>query len=635
MPNDSIALTKAHEVWSMWISNGTVRPTDYDYEFADAVAGIIGAPSGADLLRHLQTSKATALELIIAALNALRPFGGMLADLLAMYEQIGARANENESLRIKIGNEDEGIDESLHYFREMVESVHYLVASVSAPFDESEWLWSCPLRPRKVEVAPEPIRDWLDHYQGDGDLGSYQMPIPPVPACGVAAVDKLASDMVEVLEGHRHLLLNYAPSLRDLRNVWTSAGRDELTSEDHGMTRTFFFAATDHWLATHVRAVHEWVANIRSTSQEIEAVNETVQAMTKWLDAAPLQRRILGQVVRQLSDVLSLPAWRKRHEIYSAWIVTLVKEALPKERVQFIVRDGIFAMPFRAVHLADIFTSAGIVELWSELKSPIIDPVGHGRKNAIQPDYRFVRSTRQSFQSTTARQHDAIQDTLLAIEVKQYFKAAKKNPGQALADYTKGLPNAQVFLAAYGPVSANVLDLVPAENRSRAEVFRDVRPFHEERSKLIEAISNMLPPPRSSKSRLYSPPFLAAVLTWSPLVHDLDLYVYRGETDEVAQINYQSPVSFYGHLIQDAFDGGPETVELFNADEETRILVHSHQGVPLADAQPKLQIAGPNGVQLFQLPSDFPSNGTTWHAATISAGNPIDVQLGTGCVRAP
>lgn len=634
MLDDPVALTRAHKVWSKWIADGTVRPSDYDRDFAEAIAGIVGAPSGTTLLRHLQSSGHSALELVMAALQAVRPFGEMLADLLAMYAQIGARGNENESLRIKIGDDDDGLDESLHSFRETVESVRYVIDSIGAPFDEVEWLWSCPLRASWPEETPESIRDWLDHYNGR-DLGSYGMPIPRVPASGLAAVDKLAIDVIDVLEAHRRYLLSYASSLHDLRNTWVPADKDAHSRRDKGMTSGAFFAATDHWLSTHALAVHAWVAGLRSNSGDGGAINETVEDVTKWLRSMPLQQRLLSQVLRQLTDILSLPAWRKRHEIYSAWIVTLINKAVPKERLQFIVRDGVFAMPFRAVHLADILCSTGVVEFWSELKSPLSDPVGHGRKNGIQPDYRFVQSTRQTFQSSSSGKTDPTQGTMLAIEVKQYLKSAKKNPGQALADYTRGLPKARVFLVAYGPVSQNVMEYVPDATRSRAEVFRDVRPFEEGQSRLKDAISEMFPPPQLSDSSSTGMPFMTVSLTWSPSVHDLDLYVYHGTTDEGSTINYQSPRSFFGYLTQDAFDGGPETVELLNANEETRIVVHSHEGVPLMDACPTLQITGPNGIGVLQLPSGFPADGTTWHAATIGVGDPAEVRKGTGSIGTP
>jgi hypothetical protein len=363
-----------------------------------------------------------------------------------------------------------------------------------------------------------------------------------------------------------------------------------------------------------------------------------IDETNEWLSRLPTSQPYRDKLLRQLTDVLSLPAWGKRHDVYAAWIVTLFGNALPDTQLRFIVNDGIFAMPFRATHLADIDCPAGVVELWSELKSPLSAPDGRGRAAGIQPDYRFVQSSRRMFAPRTDEPSDPGQNTILAVEVKQYLKAAKKNPGQALADYTRGLPQARVFIAAYGPVSKNVLDYVPAKNRPRAHVFRDVQPHHSGAASLRDAVSKAIPTSLpSNRRRTQEPlPFMTVSVDWTPSVHDLDLYVSQGvNPSNIESINYQSPDSSFGRLVKDAFDGGPETVEIFHADAEIRIVVHSHQGIPLLDAQPTLRITGPGGQGVFRLPADFPSAATTWHAATICGGPSGNLRPGTGAANTP
>lgn len=641
MPFSTEIIAEAHVVWSKWVEAEVVRPQDYDRDLADAIAKILTSGSRNSLQLNLQKNSTPALDLIRATIESMRPFGRMLSDLFELYCQIGARTKLGDSLRIQIGPND-GLDETLESFREMNETIESVVGKGRSLVSESDWLWSLPLRRRtqasgnEYDQLPPSIRKWVSSYEGNDY--SYETAVPCPPMTGLARLDKVVAAVVDVLQAYRRNLVCIAPTLSALTTIWIEnhGNANEVVHETGAvLTSAAFFSATDHWLLSGAVAAHQVVTDYHSGSLTDDEIDLAINATNEWLSSLPLHHSYTDEWVRKVTDLLSLPAWGKRHEVYSAWIVTQLNVALPQNRLQFIVNDGVFSMPFKPTHLADMTSAKGIVELWSELKSAITKPVGHGRKSMIQPDYRFVQTSRQNYNDLTASANPVV-DTILAVEVKQYLKAAKKNPGQALADYTTGLPNAKVFLAAHGPVSLNVLEYVPIGNHSRAQIFRDVRPLQAGAISFTNAVSTELtrlaPPdngPPKGQSRLTT-----VSVVWKKSVHDLDLYVSQGKSwSNELTICYHSPTKSFGRLVEDAFDGGPECVELFEAIEETRVVVHSHGSIPLVEAQPKVIITG-NGFQsTIELPADFPSAAITWHAATMGAGSSGTVQQGSGAVR--
>ncbi|MEV2242096.1 hypothetical protein [Micromonospora sp. NPDC049891] len=326
---------------------------------------------------------------------------------------------------------------------------------------------------------------------------------------------------------------------------------------------------------------------------------------------APVDVEVLREAVETM---LALPIWGRRHEFYSAWLVTEFDKALP-ERLTFRVQEGILAFPFRATPIADMESAAGPIELWAELRSPYHNPIGASRKNGIQPDYRFLAGP------------DPQCDTVLAVEAKQYLRPAAKNPGQALADYSGGLPKAVVILAAYGPVSPSAIIYVPQSRRHRAHVHDYVHPGAPGCSSFQQQIAAALPPP---KPKLVAPQ-ATLKLSWDPVVPDLDLHAYIATGDAEQHIYHARKVSEHVELVKDVLDGRePERMIVrqcrdglyLPVDVEVRAFT---AGAALARAQLSLTVPTDRGPILVHLPASAPVNVRTWVALSIDADGTIDV----------
>lgn len=105
------------------------------------------------------------------------------------------------------------------------------------------------------------------------------------------------------------------------------------------------------------------------------------------------------------------------------------------------------------------------MQIWTELKTAHPNPIGHGRTGGIQPDYTVAYEP-----------VDDPESSILVVEGKQSLRSALRIHADALADYTSGRPDAQVIVAAYGPVSCRALDGLKDGAKQRAHVVRHLRP---------------------------------------------------------------------------------------------------------------------------------------------------------------
>jgi len=127
--------------------------------------------------------------------------------------------------------------------------------------------------------------------------------------------------------------------------------------------------------------------------------------------------------------------------------------------------DGALVLRFAGTHVGTIETEKGRIHIWSELRSPLANPLGRGRKGHIQPDYSLA------FEPVTAPSQ-----TVVAIECKQYRRADPRNFADALIDYARGCPSAKVLLVNYGDIPEKVLDRIDNNLRARTLVVGSFMP---------------------------------------------------------------------------------------------------------------------------------------------------------------
>lgn len=596
-------LSTGAELWREWERMGALRPQHYDRDVADRVRAALGSPSSNDLTvaELLAAAAWSPRDLIHALAPVVSSFVGMMRDLLALLNRVDATAGTGENLRL-VYEFDEGdvIDESLANLRETVQRVENVMAMMPSLTFRHDHAWSSPIRNSGS----------LDHAAAllgvdDGDLAHWRFAngLPSPAPTGRVRVDDVVQRYLIVLDAVLDRLALRGDDAAEVRE-WLSATRDDPDATDVDLEE----AATDFWVLFEVAAVHRFVDEVRGGSRVTDDILDGIEGWLAGFQSDEYEETMVERLVEELTDVLSLPVWGRRHELYSAWVASQIDQALERSRLEFVVTGGALRFPFRPTLLARLdpppsgsSPPSGGIEFWCEVRSSATAPLGEGRKGGIQPDYRFLRT------------NAAGSETVAAIEVKQYLRPANKNPGEALRDYVVGLHSATVLLVAHGPLGARVLDRVPASERHRALIHSHVRVgCPHESAAFRDDIAKLFPP-------ALEPPITRLELRWGRSTHDLDLHVLEPDGEETS---WQSTSTRHSSMRKDAFDGGPEIVDVAVARSgPLHVWVHlfSNDAASVRHAAPEVSFVRADGPALVLVPrTDAPvDEARRWYVGEI------------------
>ena len=581
----------AAELWCGWERSGALRPQDYDADIVEHARSVLvrgGHSASGPIPAALDRAGWTARDLIHTFAPILASFTGMQRDLLRLLERVGASSGTEDNLRVQYEfAEGDLLDESLAAFRETVRRTEAVLLQLRPIAFDARHAFESVLH-RHMSNR------WIDEFVATTGATrftwQFSSGVPDPVRTGDPRVDVRADRVIALV---REVLSMLAAVADDAGSLPFPRGRHSREPEQDPLGQ-MVMAARDLWPLATASAVHRWTTRIANGT--LTATDELLAAVEAWLDgfeAAALQETTIEQTVDDLTDVLSLPMWGRRHDLYSAWIATQLDRAVDS-RFEFVVHNGALRFPFRETLLAHLDTADGPVELWCELRSPATGPLSGGRKANIQPDYRLLRAS-----SGAARER-----TVAAVEVKQYKAAAGTRHGATLRDYVANLPGATVFLVGHGPLGRNVAGAVPTADRGRAQVHPDVRVGRPVESAGFRAdFGGLFPkPPAVCASRIE--------LTWAPTIHDLDLHVSGGGQ----ATSYQEPVTTHSTLRGDERDGGPEVIDLHpGAQTSLEVRVHVYSRASLHAAAPVVTFfAGEERLLELQPSSDLSSASERW-----------------------
>lgn len=214
-----------------------------------------------------------------------------------------------------------------------------------------------------------------------------------------------------------------------------------------------------------------------------------------------------------LEELLALPVWRFRHQLYSVWQITVVESAAtPCTSFRLNTVSGCLQFSFKETIVATLSADGEELELVAELRTPAplgIQLQGKSRIASIQPDY-LIRS-----KSTGKIRY--------VLEAKQYRVGSKSNFAKALHDYASVHQTAIVAIANYGSMPTGMRQAVERLVRKTKTVSKtsvvdrcvaigDVRPGESGLIQLREHIRQILPVIVIPKA-----PLLVVDATWSML----------------------------------------------------------------------------------------------------------------------
>lgn len=201
--------------------------------------------------------------------------------------------------------------------------------------------------------------------------------------------------------------------------------------------KTLFHLDHDLWPESMLRGLVGFTEGLLTVpmDERMEKAQPAIQQIQKLFSRLYLWEGRREVLIKEFLELLNLPIWSRRHELYQTWVLTQIDKALEDYKRTIHHVDGALILNFSGTHIAALETEKGRIHLWSELRSPLANPVGEGRKGHIQPDYTLT------FEPITSPSQ-----TIVAIECKQYRKANPKNFADALIDYARGRPNAKILL---------------------------------------------------------------------------------------------------------------------------------------------------------------------------------------------
>lgn len=462
--------------------------------------------------------------------GALKPFSEMLRDVVKMLEDAGARRSD-DNLRIAFNFDESSpaLAMTLSEFREMESFFKQVIRPVVVRLWNSNHLFMLAkevndavnkiaaedLNGRAAKVRDSRVGTWVE------DNGRpVWLTFPGFPRSGHLTLDDavgLAEELIHYFnEEIQQLGATYDEFTQAMRALpWEEGDDAERAIFDKEIARprrAFVQAAHDFWanffaekLCLGVEAVNDLTG-----SDKFEAAQLLAIAIRHGFELPPQRKRTIQTLEEDFRELVNLPIWKKRHELYAVWVAGRIADALADFSWEWHPDGDTLRFPFRGAELATFRSQNGSTHVfWTEKKTTLKKPGIFGREN-IQPDYRVM--------TFPTEREDA---TSLVVECKQYRKWSKKNFGGALDDYAAGCPKAPVILVNYGPTDRRILELVDEGRRDRTFLVGDFRPgngaaisrFH----KLVRE-AYTVPVEKESTGAIVA-------LRWGAPFRDLDLHI--------------------------------------------------------------------------------------------------------------
>ena len=578
MGKDIIA-SDAVSLWATFSQTAQFHDDHYDANLEKQIRCDLKLPTRGQMLDLLKKKEISVEELLTAILNAMKPFSQMLNDLLRMFEQASAQSS-NTNLRIEFDfNKKLPLFQfKLDYFKKTVQSsvVRFQRKTIRLPNNcwqlvDSINIFNFPYDRPCPESAT--VCKWLDEYRQD----TWPVFMPEMPESGYKELDHIAKRIWGMVEG----AISYYKQAYD-----PAKGRVSSHLEGGCQYRDDFFwsSETNFWTESFIRitaCTMERLAKLPPKEKVAEA-KKLVDVLKALLDTSKMSEKEVVEIIDCLEDILSLPFWKRRYDLYAAWILAEIADAMEKWGVQFHVQDGVLSFPFHATRMATCENLNPPLAIWAELRTKSSKIIGRGRSKHIQPDY-----------SLTVEDPSDIHNTVAVIECKQYKGSHRKNFFEAIYDYTNGRPDAKVFLVNYGPISKTLLNgnkqlqqnAVPIER-----VYPDAQTQQIFKEKLENAILEYYRRKAKKDSRFIYPWENANAecciqLQWEKLPQDLDLILKITDPDGTIQTigyfndgeNSNPPHAWFDKDCRSGY--GTETIRIVHwMDAEYDIIIDNFSG---------------------------------------------------------
>ncbi len=455
------------ELWALFLgelqvpSNRGIEPLDRDSDLIGPLAKSLSLDPGQPIEPQLAGSAITAADLTLAILAVLAPYGQMFTDLLRLFVRAEASSSDSELVvHLELTRDQPPLSFSIEQFRSWQRELRRVTELEEAKLWTQDTLREAA---SALESAVGPQRQvtgdverWLSVYDS-GEWPEWT----PGPASGEAAspaefVSALWDVWTSVVDASRQVSVQRGNLDQQQFQVRTSGEAWAMGPRPPFDPWTLKNLDRENW----ARRILVALDHVDSVVADQPSALENVAGLVSRLPVGP---RPVERQQEVLFEVLRLPFWRYRRELYSTWVSTLIFEAI--DGIRLLPSRGRFEYRFSGSHLAKVAGEGGIsLQVWAELRSALTKP-GRGRSRAIQPDYTVLTEPITFAESA-----------VLVVEVKHYGQQNARSFGKALSDYARGRPEAQVVLVNYGPADEASLAQVDAADADRCHVIGNLHP---------------------------------------------------------------------------------------------------------------------------------------------------------------
>lgn len=616
-------ITTAPELWQELAGTAQFDKREYDLEIQNEIRRRLGFPPTGNMLALLQKYNISCEALLDAVFHCIMPFSQMLSDLFAMFQRANAqKSDHNLMIQFDFNSQEKPYNIDIEFFHRQTLSANLFVTHAIGkipchPYSlvaEIGKIWEPNYQNNPRSLYPTEVKVWLEEYERC-PRGTWPDYVPPIPISGFPELDRQLENLWQIL-------------VHSLRKYRTEYKEEKWSDKNNLPDAEFWWNEGNRWLGAYVRTIHDILTffQVEGPDEHSAFASRCAKRIEEILTRCPMHNSPTQQRVQAIIDILNLPFWKKRYELYSVWVSTQILRALPDENVHFHTENNRLSFSFSGSHFATISSYTPSLELWAEVRTYYDSPKSRARKNHIQPDYTLAVGDAYEADHSVA-----------VVECKQYKKYNRKNFLNAAEDYAGGRPNSKVFLVNYGAVPSSLKDKADARFRNQINFFGNVRPATVDtvafRKQLRQAIDRYYEKAFQIKLPKYSLPEGECILrlTWGAQPKDLDLHLVIMNDTQKYHIMYNKPGNIasapYAKLNSDDTNGhGNECITIKRwIPGSYDIYVHNYTNTALFSEAVTLSIIF-NGITRYAISRTDPiQQGMCWHPFSISSGKVIAV----------
>lgn len=498
-------------------------------------------------------------ELLVAVLEAMQGYSCMMTDILGTLDRAQAQHSGHQlNVEFKFEEIDHPLRYALEAFRATVSKTQRVLASRYEPPTSAE-MW-------QIEAA-------ANQFLGRKFARVSGFPTAlPLQTTGDAPLDTVLDTIRTLIVAYRQWAAGYGPT-RD--TAWSAMA--PLQAQPDPVSRSIvdrMVPATDFWDITLERELRDI-----AQAAAVKAVDPTKVSAALYASIANLKSHEvwIDQTIQELLDLLKLPTWQQRYELYSVWVGTrlLASAQSRAQTFHYHVRNHILSFAFGGSHLATYAFDGEQYEILAEKRSQLMGG-SKKRTREIQPDFRVVRATLGQVNIDA----DVTSTTQLVLECKHYLTPSTSNFANAASDYARSCPNAAVLLVNHGAANHETLiEKIDADLRERVQFLGDVQADNDrQKNALSQTICKLLfktaAGVRTSAGAALPDGVQGRVLLrWTDQLQDVDLSIRAGNAamNTWHLIDYrnlgQSDATPYARLHRDVQSGpGEECIDIWEWD---------------------------------------------------------------------